>query len=134
MSERLFRLIMGAMLFSALTYSALIESQVPIYIVLGILTFEALTNWRIPIIVTRIRYGKEYKQYLQTPKPGNRFLSKIEAERFLRIGVIVFVCLPYIVSIEYIEFIPWFVATALSLAGITNICPMVILLKYSGMR
>ncbi len=134
MSERLFRLILGAMLFTALTLSAVLETQVPVYVVLGIVAFEAITNWRIPIIVTRLRYGKNYKQALQTPPPNNRLLGSIEAERFLRVAVLVFVCLPYIITIDYIEFIPWFVATALALAGITNICPMVMFLRYTGMR
>lgn len=134
MSERLFRLVLGAMLFIALTSSALLESQIPVYIVLAIIIFEAATNWRIPIIVTRMRYGKNYKQYLQSPPPNNRIFGKIEAERFLRIAVFGFVCLPYAISIDYIEFIPWFVATALVLAGVTNICPMVMFLRFIGMR
>ena len=134
MSERLFRLILGALLFIALTLSAILESRIPVYTVLGIILFEAITNWRIPIIVTRLRYGENYKQKLHTPPSNNRLLGSIEAERFLRVAVLGFVSLPYIVSIEYIEFIPWFVATALALAGITNICPMVMFLRYVGMR
>ena len=134
MSERLFRLILGALLFIALTLSALLESQIPMYIVLGIISFEAITNWRAPIIVTRLRYGENYKQYLDTPVPNKRILGKIEAERFLRVAVVGFVCLPYFISIEYIDFLPWFVATALVLAGVTNICPMVMFLKFIGMR
>lgn len=134
MSERVFRLVLGAMLFIALTLSALLESQLPVYIVLGLVTFEAITNWRIPIIVTRIRYGKDYKQYLNAPEAKNNILGNIEAERFLRVGVLIFVSLPFIIPVYYFEFIPWFVATALTLAGVTNICPMVISLRYIGMR
>lgn len=134
MSERLFRLILGGLLFIALTLSALLETQIPVYIVLGLIAFEAITNLRVPIIVTRLRYGKNYPQYLDTPTPNDRILGKIEAERFLRVAVIVFVCLPYFITIEYIYFIPWFVATALALAGVTNICPMVMFLRFTGMR
>ena len=134
MSERLFRLILGAMIAIALTLSVLLETQIPVYIVLGIITFEAITNWRVPIIITRLHYGVDYKQYLNTPKPGNHIMSKLEAERILRVFVFIFVCLPYFISIQYIEFVPWFVATALILAGVTNICPMVMFLKFTGMR
>ena len=134
MNERLFRLILGAMLFIALTLSALLESQIPMYIVLGVIAFEAITNWRIPIIVTRLRYGQDYKQHLDMATPNDRLLGKIEAERFLRVAVLGFVCLPYFITIEYIDFMPWFVATALALAGITNICPMVMFLRFIGMR
>lgn len=134
MSERVFRLILGAMLFIALTLSALLETEVPVYIVFVIIGFEAVTNWRIPIIVTRLRYGKNYKEFLKTPSPRNRFLGKVEAERFLRLAVIFFVSLPFFIPLVYIEFIPWFVATALTLAGVTNICPMVMFLRFAGMR
>ena len=134
MNERIFRLILGAMLFIALTLAALLETQLPIYIVLGIISFEGITNWRVPIIVTRLRYGNDYRQYLDTPPLNNRILGKIEAERFLRFAVLVFVTMPYFIHINYIEFLPWFVATALVLAGVTNICPMVMSLKYIGMR
>ena len=122
------------MIAIALTLSVLLETQIPVYIVLGIITIEAITNWRVPIIITRLRYGADYKQYLNTPKPGNHIMSKLEAERILRVFVLIFVCLPYFISIQYIEFIPWFVATALILAGVTNICPMVMFLKFTGMR
>lgn len=134
MSERVFRLILGAMILVALTLSILMESRLPVYLVLGIIMFEAVTNWRIPIIMTRLRYGENYKQYLNIPTINNRLLSKLEAERILRVVVFIFLCLPYIVPLEYIDFIPWFVAIALILAGATNICPMVMFLKYTGMR
>lgn len=134
MSERWFRLILGALIFIALTLSALFETHVPVYLVLGLITFEAITNLRVPIIITRLRYGENYKEYLDTPSPNSRLLGKIEAERFLRIAVLGFVCLPYFLTIEYIDFIPWFVATALTLAGVTNICPMVMFLRLVGMR
>ena len=52
----------------------------------------------------------------------------------LRVAVFFFVSLPFFINIEYINFMPWFVATMLSLAGVTNICPMVMFLKYIGMR
>jgi len=108
--------------------------------VLGLIAFEAITNWRVPIIVTRLRYGENYKQYLDTPTPNKRILGKIEAERFLRVVVFVFVAIPFslhymgIEYLHYIDFLPWFVATMLSLAGVTNICPMVMFLRFLGMR
>ena len=134
MNERIFRLILGGLFFIALTLAALLETQIPVFIVLVLISFEGLTNWRVPIMVSRLRYGKDYQNFVDTPAYNNRLLGKIEAERFLRIAVLFFVSLPYFTSIDYIEFIPWFVATALVLAGATNICPMVMFLKFIGMR
>ena len=122
------------MIFIALTFSLLMESRLPIHMVIALLAFEAVTNWRIPTIVTRLRYGANYKQYLNTSPPNDRMMSKLEAERILRIAVIVAIYLPYLITFQYIDFLPWFVATALVLAGATNICPMVMFLKFTGMR
>ena len=122
------------MIFIALTFSLLMESRLPIYMVMALLAFEAVTNWRIPTIVTRLRYGTDYKQYLNTSLPNERMMSKLEAERVLRVAVIVAIYLPYLITYQYIDFLPWFVATALVLAGATNICPMVMFLKFTGMR
>lgn len=134
MSERIFRIILGAVLFIALTIAAVLETRTPVYIALAIIAFEAITNWRIPIIITRIRYGKNFKEHIQVQPANTRILGRIEAERFLRVAVIMFICLPFIVPVIYVEFVPWFVATALVLAGVTNICPMVMFLRYTGMR
>ena len=146
MSERLFRLISGALLYLALTLSALLESPTPTYIYLSLVLFEAITNWRIPIIITRLRYGKQYKSYLENfsikDKPAStaNMFNNIEAERFLRVLVFILVLIPLIIHIDnasyqiYIDYIPWFVATMLCLAGVTNICPMVMFLRTIGMH
>ena len=146
MSERIFRLISGAMLYHALTLSALLESPTPAYLYLSLVLFEAITNWRIPIIITRLRYGNQYKSYLENStnknNPGSalKIFNKIEAERFLRIIVFILVFIPFNTHLEnanyqiYIDYIPWFVATMLCLAGVTNICPMVMFLRSTGMH
>ena len=133
MSERVFRVILGLMLFTALTASALLESQLPVYIVLAILAFEAITNWRIPTVITHLRHGKNHNSDVNKAV-HNRVMGHFEAERILRVMVMMLVSIPYFTNIQYINILPWFVATALVLAGVTNICPMVMSLRYIGMR
>lgn len=134
MSERIFRLVLGALLWAALIAAALYETMLPIYALVALLLFEGITNWRIPIIIARIRYGKDYKQHLDTPACGRTFLGKIEAERMLRFIVVLFVLVSFFVVPDLIWFLPWFVAGMLLLAGITNICPMVMFLRWAGLR
>ena len=64
MSERTFRLILGALLWAALISSAMYETMVPLYCFVGLLLFEGITNWRVPIIISRIRYGQNYKEHM----------------------------------------------------------------------
>ena len=56
MTERSFRFILGAALLLLLFFSL----DMGIYIYIGILLFEGATNWRIPIIVSKLRYGAAY--------------------------------------------------------------------------
>ncbi len=134
MSERTFRLVLGALLWIALIASAFLESMTPIYALVVLMLFEGITNWRIPIIITRLRYGKDYKNYLEQPACPRGVLGKLEAERMLRFIVTIFVLISFFVVPDLIWFMPWFVAGMLILAGITNICPMVMFLRWAGLR
>lgn len=147
MSERLFRVILGAFLYIALTLAAFYETAVPIYIFLFVIAFEAITNLRVPKIVTKLRVKNtaEIESEFTSPtesikKPIKKMLLKLEAERYLRVIVFIFVAIPFFTQIEnqsyqiYIDYIPWFVATMLCLAGVTNICPMVMFLRNIGMH
>jgi hypothetical protein len=40
----------------------------------------------------------------------------------------------YVVYRDQAWFFPWFIGSMLLLAGITNICPMVMALRWSGFR
>lgn len=133
MSERQFRFIMGATLWAILVYSAYYETMIPLFIFVGILLFEGITNLRIPRVFNRLLYGKS------APEPEEsacsvKWFNKIESERVLRFIVSAFVLVPFYVLPEMIWFIPWFVASMLILAGITNICPMVMFMKWAGLK
>ena len=135
MSERIFRLIMGVLLWASLILSAIYETMTPVYCFVGLVLFEGVTNWRIPIIISRIRYGKNYKNHVGTDACSRTiFFNKFEAERILRFIVAIFVMSSFYIAPDFIWFMPWFVAGMLILAGITNICPMVMFLRWAGLR
>lgn len=122
------------MLWLSLVLSAYYQSLIPIYSIIGLLLFEGITNWRVPIAITRIRYGNKYKEHLETPACSTKWFGKIEAERMLRFIVAIVVSLSYTVIPDIIWFMPWFMAGMLILAGISNICPMVMFLRWTGFR
>ena len=127
MTERWYRTIQGVYLLVAL-YN---ETDVMIYAFLAVLTFEAVSNFRIPQIVTRLRYGANSLD--EGSETGSCFLH-VDSERILRVVVFLFLLVSYILIPEAVWFFPWFVAAMLLLAGITNICPMVMLFQYMGFR
>ena len=122
------------MLWAVLIIATYFEMMMPVYLLMALLLFEGVTNWRVPIIISRIRYGKKYNEMNEEPPCGAGKLGKVEAERMLRFIVAIFVLVPFYLAPQLIWFLPWFVAGMLILAGITNICPMVIFLRWSGMR
>ena len=128
MSERIFRLVLGASLLLLLFFD--LETAIYAYIVL--LTFEGVTNWRVPILVSKARYGSAFE--------AEKILSEgcaqtgFDAERALRLIVAAMLVVSYILFREEAWFFPWFIGSMLLLAGITNICPMVMALRWVGFR
>jgi len=128
MTERVFRFILGLSLLACLYF----QLTTLVYIYIGILAFEGLTNWRIPILVSRLRYGAAYKQHIAaaTECPYICF----DAERALRVIVVLLLVGTFVMFPQQTWFFPWFIAFMLLVAGITNICPMVMGLRWVGFR
>ena len=126
MSERTFRLIQGLYILTGLY----LEIDLMMYIYMGVIAFEGLTNLRVPILVSRIRYGRAMVAEDPT-SPECKF--GFEAERMLRVVVFILMVLTYVVF-PVAWFFPWFIGVMLLMAGITNICPMVMFMRFLGFR
>ena len=133
MSEHRFLLVIGIFLWVMLAYSAYYDSVIVLYIFAGYLTFEAITNIRLTTLLRR--FNKSSNKTQPTAKPtNNSLLSKIEADRAVRIIIAILIYVPLALLPDLLWFMPWFVAGMLIMAGITNICPMHMLLKWAGLR
>lgn len=121
---------MGAWLILGL----LVNSPTVIYALAGLLLFEGITNLRVPGLVTRIRSGKQAminsEEELLNPDARISF----EAERGLRLIVATLILLPMSSGAELLWLLPWFVGFALIGAGLSGICPMVLALRWLGLR
>lgn len=122
----MFRIIQGAFLLSMLALD--LNYMVTAFIVLT--AWEALTNWRIPVLITRMRFGQEGVEAMK-PEP-NKF--EFEAERFQRVLIVVSLVLTWIIFPEIGWFFPWFIGAMLLVAGMTNVCLTAILGRYLGFR
>ena len=127
MSERNFRLLIGVWLMLAL----LAAQPLPIYVLMGMLLFEGITNWRVPALVSRLRSGSEPTV---TAVTSSNWVISFEAERALRLILVAMLGLSLLLEPELVWWLPWFIAFALIGAGLSGICPMVSALRWVGMR
>ena len=127
MSERIFRFIQGIYLFVtlALGSSALMYGIIIMYL------YEGITNLRLPIIISKLRYGNEA---VIDPFASQECRFKCDAERIQRLLAAVFLYVTFFVYPEAAWFGPWFLAAIFLMAGITNMCPSVMFLRWVGFR
>lgn len=126
MSERVFRFILGATLMLLLYF----QFETGVYVYMGVLAFEGMTNLRLPILVSRLRYGSDYND----PFVNNSSRIGFDAERALRLIVLLMLLVSYVAFRDAAWFFPWFIGFMLFMAGMTNICPMVMGLRWMGFR
>jgi hypothetical protein len=104
--------------------------------IIGLLLFESITNWRIPILVSRLRFGEDRsvqdKGISLFPSKGRKI--NFDAERAFRLLFAVVLILTYIVFPQSLWVIPWFIAISLIAAGVSGFCPAVIVLIRLGFK
>lgn len=128
MTERAYRVILGAVLLGLL----FLKWELAIYAYIGLLIFEGISNLRIPVLVSRLRFGSQYSPDSQLSHGSGNI--PFDAERALRLIVASFLILSFVLFNHELWFFPWFVGAMLFNAGITNICPMVMGLRWAGFR
>lgn len=137
MTERMFRIFLGAGLFVLLYISAMNERTDLIQFYIGLLLFEGITNWRLPILLTRLRSktppdkSTQESDFIENPA---HFSIPFEAERAMRLVVALILIVPLFLKTDIIWIVPWFVASMLLLSGVTNICPMVMFFRWLGFK
>ena len=129
MTERTFRIILGAILLAALYF----DWRLVIYGYILVLTFEGITNWRIPTLVSRLQ-GEPTAGSACALSPGDKARINFEAERALRLVVAAFLVVSYIFFNKELWFFPWFIGFALFGAGLSGLCPMVMGFRWVGFR
>ncbi|WP_198265627.1 YgaP-like transmembrane domain [sulfur-oxidizing endosymbiont of Gigantopelta aegis] len=58
----------------------------------------------------------------------------MEAERMMRFIVVLFLVISFFSLPDVLWFFPWYVAGMMIVSGISNICPMVMFLRWVGFR
>ncbi len=137
-TERTFRIFLGAGLFLLLYISAFNDDMTLLYFYIGLLVFEGLTNWRLPKILTLLKQpahqNTSFEDFAETPPPQSSARIPFDAEQAMRLVLAMLLLTPVFFSAEILWVVPWFVASMLLLAGLTNICPMVMFFRWLGFR
>lgn len=96
-----------------------------------VLFLEGITNLRIPRLITRLRtrLGVPSKQAIVAPAP-----TGFEAERGMSLLVGAMLLLGYFLLNPILWFLSWFVGFALVGSGVSGFCPMLITLKWLGLK
>ncbi len=130
MSEKNFRIVLGGWLVAAL----LADSTLLIYALVGLLLFEAVTNLRVPRLVDWLRAGRRAaaERDAATANPNARI--GFEADRGLRLIIAALIVIPMTDVGSALWLLPWFVGFALIGAGLSGICPMVLSLRWLGLK
>ncbi len=130
MTERTFRIFLGAVLLAAMYF----ELPMVVYGYIALLLFEGITNWRIPILLSRLQGNSATVGFDCALSPGEHARINFEAERVLRLVVATFLIVSYVVFSKELWFFPWFIGFALFGAGLSGICPMVMGFRWLGFR
>jgi hypothetical protein len=130
MSNRTYRFFFGAALLVALYF----EHSTMLYMLLGLVFFEALTNLRIPKLLSKARFGNN-----GDPDEGSLGICfkprfGIEAERSWRLLVGTMLAMSLYVFPNGMWMFPWFMGFAILGAGVSGVCPMFLFLRWVGFR
>lgn len=133
MSDRTYRLILGALLLIALYF----ELKIVIYFMVIVLFVEGVTNWRIPVLIGKLQgatsaaYG-DITMNSELAKRNYRF--EFDAERVWRLLNATMLLITYVLFYDMLWFFPWFMGFAVFGAGASGVCPMLIACKWVGFK
>jgi hypothetical protein len=130
MSNRIYRLLFGGILLLALYF----DLQVIIYVLIAIALFEGITNLRVPRVLNRLRRGSDFdccESSLGIPFEAR---TSFEAERGWRIVVAAMLLISLAIYPDNLWFFPWFMGFAIMGAGISGVCPVLLALKWAGLK
>ncbi len=130
MSNRLYRLLFGALLLVALYF----DLYPLIYALSAMAVLEAVTNLRIPVIVSRLRGTTEPDASEGSLGIAFHTRTNFEAERGWRLLVAAMLAISVFAFPEPLWFLPWFMGFAILGAGVSGVCPMFLALKWAGLR
>lgn len=134
MSDRSYRLILGALLLAAL-YT---NQKGLIFGLIVMLTIEGISNRRVPQVLTALRaktrFGPAITPIASLPPKRREVRFHFEAERAWRLIAALLLLVGTLLFNGALWFLPWFMGFAMLGAGVSGVCPMLITVERIGFR
>ncbi|MDH5657316.1 MAG: hypothetical protein OEZ34_15500 [Spirochaetia bacterium] len=131
MNRKLYNMVIGSMILISLFF----DIKEIIYGIIVIVLFEALTDILIPRFLVKIPFAA-LNDSLHSTDTDERTPCRFNfhADRMWRITMAFILILSFVLFFDFLWFIPWFLGFAILGAGISDVCPMLEILRYVGFR
>ncbi len=130
MTDRTYRGVFGA----AILISLYFEISWLMFVLIGLLFAEGITNQRVPMLVCMLRncLQKDYIGYVNYGQVASPKFN-VDSERVWRltVGLLLFVSFAYV---EALWWFPWFMGFAIFGAGLSGVCPGLFTIRWAGFR
>jgi len=130
MTDRTYRTLIGLALLVVLYF----DYRMVMYVIIGVLFFEGVTNIRVPMMVGLFRNSVLKHNYAYADSglvEDSKF--NIESERLWRLVVGLFLFIGYFL-IDALWFFPWFMGFAIFGAGLSGVCPVLLAIRWLGFK
>lgn len=126
MTDRIYRLIVGAILLISLYFNL----QYLIYALIIMMLFEGITNWRIPLIINKMRGANSNLDI----NANSNYSVSVEAERIWRLFIGLTFAISFVLFPGQLWIVPWFLAFVIFGAGASDVCPGLLAVKKLGCK
>ncbi|MDA8364797.1 MAG: hypothetical protein M0Z84_13535 [Gammaproteobacteria bacterium] len=131
MTERMFRLVFASVLLVGLYFGL----RFVVYGLIALSLFRGVAPWRIGNMPARLRpRGRAHSGRDLSALASHPVRMNFEAERAASILAAVTIFCGSFLFAGHLWFLPWFVAFAFFGAGLSGVCPMVLCLKWAGLK
>ncbi len=130
MSDRTYRTLIGFILLVVLYF----EINYALYGLITLLFVEAITNFRLPMVVAKARKQllKQDYEYIDAALVENSKFN-LESERVWRVAVGISLIIGYFL-VDALWFFPWFMGFAIFGAGLSGVCPVLLAIRWLGFK
>lgn len=131
MNRRLYNIILGSLLLTGLYF----ELNYLIYILIGIVLIESITNILLPKYLARIPISMLNDDMNSSSSINNSpYKINFSADRMWRLLIGVLLIVSFIFYFQFLWFIPWFLGFAILGAGVSDVCPILEFIRYIGFK
>lgn len=124
MRERLYMFSVGVSLLAALYF----ELPWLVYALIGLMVFEGLTNLRVANLFVPV------PAVAGPAIPEQPIRFNFAAQRAWHLVMAMVLTVSYVLFYGHLWFFPWFVGFAVTGAGLSGVCPVLIFLRMAGFK